>query len=819
MVCAAAPHIPSGPAASNSSEAEDKVEDWLQPMIKELWPHITKYIEEKIKAKLHDRRIYVDSRVRAVMNELSFHPPPIPFGKDWLNTVLKTVWPLIKHAAEDMIKTIILPQLREKLPSFMQSIDIDPCTLGDCAPQLKHVKVIDGHKLANNRFLGLHFKVEYDGDANIGIVYHGVTAGIRHIKFKMDVFLNFAGKSDVIPFVKGIAMHVDNLGFSMDWTGAFDFLDNEFLEDVIHNIAKQTVQSMMVLPQRMPVSLQPMGAEIFDLVRPRPKGFFKIELLGITGLKGDEISLTTFMGGGRTVDPFVEFRLGSQFWRSKTVSRCLDPTWEEDNTFIFFVDSPGHQMLDIRVFDEDLTTSLRMGLGGSAADTIARALDLGLHKLLVRSDKHHFHEEIQSDLLIPLALWWPGQGKGPEEEDFQKKEDDVTEAERVQAKKTEREEEERKRHEQAQEDMRKRHEAFLEQQRRMEAEAAAVADAGVFTRMKNWFKKEAAEATEWIKEEADYVMEGAEHMIEVVKDEAAYLKDKVVEKVHSHQEANEKARKELLLQADAKIHLRFDWRPIGDAIQPAMFPRGGAIAKPTLQRMLDELPPGPTDSDAEAEASEWPAYALLVGIGKVDKIVVADAEVTECYVACDVTPAVSQDGKLFVKSEDVVTKKKSCVIKPTRASVAGLTASIDESRVMARKIGICLSSGMSVSSVADVLDLDESTISKALGSAITERSDCVDLEFDEDFVYFLHDPETAVINLEVFRNGKIIGTRRMCVGPLLEKPGMTEDFERLPVEDAPDPLAIPRLTGRVQLWPVGRPGSSLAPPQLPYGHA
>lgn len=754
------------------------------------------------------------------MQQLSLYPPTIPFGKDWMNTVLKVMWPLVKHAAENMIKNTILPELRKALPSFLQSIEMDPCNLGDTAPQIKSLEVLTNHHhLATNRFLCMKVELEYDGDADIGFVFHGMRAGIRHTKARLTMFLNFAGKADSIPFFKGVSINADNFGFSMDWTGAVDFLDGEFMEDVIHNLVKDIVHNMMVLPQRYVVSLIPMGAGVFDLVRPPPKGFLKVELLGITGLKGDEISLTTFMGGGRTVDPFVEFRIGSQFWKSTTVSRSLDPTWEEDNTFIFMVDSPGHQLLDLRVFYEDLTTGMRMAMGASAADTIARALDLRMRELLVKGKGHNYQDEIHSDLWIPLALWWPGQGKGPEQEDFQAPTATMTEAERVDSTYKARGDEEGHRHVEAQEHMRQRHEAFVEQQRKaMELEETEAANAGYLTQVKNWFKKEAAEATEWVKEEAEYIMEGAEHMYEVAKDEALHLKDKAMEKVHSHQEANEQARKEILLQADAKIHIRFDWRPIGDST-PATFPLGGTITKPTLQRMLEETPSYPLDSDAAAP--EWPSYALLVGIAKVDKIIIADEKATECYVTCDVTPVFSQDGKIQSDSKDIVTKKRSATISPTRASVAGLTADMDSSRVMARKIGLCLAEGMPVPTIADVLDIEESAVLKAVGSAITERSDCVDVELNEDFVYFLHDAEAAMINLTVFRNGKSIGTQSMCVRPLLQKPGMTEDFERLPVvSELPDEElgTIPRLTGRVQLWPLSKgsprmPSSTFAPPR------
>eukprot|EP00930_Biecheleria_cincta_P021301 TRINITY_DN15825_c0_g1_i2.p1 TRINITY_DN15825_c0_g1~~TRINITY_DN15825_c0_g1_i2.p1 ORF type:complete len:942 (+),score=122.33 TRINITY_DN15825_c0_g1_i2:38-2863(+) len=794
-VTSAAPQNLYGAAASGRYDEKSK-EDWLAPIVRNLWPNITAYLEEMVKAKLGERHIYVDSSVHSVMTQLSKYPPPIPFGKDWLNILLRTMWPLVKQAAEKMIQENMLPLIREKLPSFMQSIDINPCSLGGSAPQVKWFRILDKNKLGTDRWLGLHLMVEYDGDADIGIVYHGMRAGVKHIKAHIEIFINFAGQTDDIPFVKGLAVNVDNLGFSMDWTGAADFLDNKFIEDVIHNIAKRSIQSMAVLPERIAVSLQPMGAGIFDLVRPRPKGFLKIELVGITGLKGDEISLTTFMGGGRTVDPFVELSIGSQFWKSTTVSRCLDPEWEEDNTFIFFMDSPGHQVLDIRVFDEDLTTSIRRGMGGNAADTIARALDLRMHELLVRADGHDFKDEIRSDLMIGLALWWPGQGKGPGEEDMakDKPDDNMTEAEKVQASKESREETEEQRHKHAREEIRKRHEAFEKGQRALQTDR----DASVLTRMTNWFKYEAAEASEWVREEAEYVMEGAGHLMHVVKDEAMHLKDVAMEKVHTHNEANEQARKEALLAANARIHLRFHWRPLGDATKAGKLGRGG----PTLHRMLHESPSVSVDSDAEAP--EWPAYALLVGIAKVAKVVHSDSEVTEFYVQCDVTPTLSQDGKLVFDSEDIVTKRKSAVMKPRLQSLQGLTHSGDESGELARKVKMCLRSGMPVSSVADVLDLDEGTVLKAFAQAVPERNDCVDIEFNEDFVYLLHVPEAAVINLEVFRNDRSIGTRSMCVGPLLEKPGMTEDFEQLPVDNPADSTAIARVTGRVQLWPVGK---------------
>jgi len=337
-----------------------------------------------------------------------------------------------------------------------------------------------------------------------------------------------------------------------------------------------------------------------------------------------------------------------------------------------------------------------------------------------------------------------------------------------------------------------------------------------FSGMMNWVKNEAA----WAFHTAEDSLHAAEEEVETLVEHAHEWYE---QKRHDHEVKALEKEKARLLAADSKIHLHFAWRPFGNSTWSQV----GGPSQATLQAMMQKAPKDFTSmkpiaysasktihdleeaisntisnklfAKPESEDSRWrgwPSYVLLVGIDTLDKVVVDETKPPNCYVCCDVLPVVSESGVKVSERTDGITKKQSSVIQPEKASLAGLATSTDTHHGNTRKVSKLLSHGVPLSVISDALDIDPDALRVIVGSLVAQRSDLFDVEFDSPFIYFLDDPAAAVITLEAFRNDDSIGHMSFSTAPLLQKPGLTEDFTRLPLHGG----CGSRISGRVQLW-------------------
>merc|ERR1719440_203298 len=102
--------------------------------------------------------------------------------------------------------------------------------------------------------------------------------------------------------------------FSLDWTGAFDFLDCDMIENEIHKIVNNACASAVVLPKHISVIMDQTADidAVYDLVAPRPRGMLRVRVRSASGLRCDDFNFSTMWNGKRSSDPFCEIRIGGE---------------------------------------------------------------------------------------------------------------------------------------------------------------------------------------------------------------------------------------------------------------------------------------------------------------------------------------------------------------------------------------------------------------------------------------------------------------------------------------------------------------------------
>ncbi|KAI1237336.1 hypothetical protein IHE44_0014601 [Lamprotornis superbus] len=123
--------------------------------------------------------------------------------------------------------------------------------------------------------------------------------------------------------------------------------NNNKISVMSDSLIQDFIAARLVLPNRITVPLKK-NMNIAHLRFPVPQGVIRVHLLEAENL----VQKDNFLGAIRgKSDPYALLRVGTMQYRSKTVSRDLNPIWNE--TFEFVVHEVPGQDLEVDLYDED----------------------------------------------------------------------------------------------------------------------------------------------------------------------------------------------------------------------------------------------------------------------------------------------------------------------------------------------------------------------------------------------------------------------------------------------------------------------------------
>lgn len=845
----------------------------MEDLIQQFWPSVADFIGAKMKAKFRAREIYIDRDIDIAVGHLAKKPLPLPITEDWIDDFVAVLWPTFRAALNRLIKKSVLPAVKKCLPSFLQSVDIDPCSLGETPPKLTPpIKILEGE---GDGWLDLELNLDYEGDADIGLVYRGRSVGVKRLTFKMTLYMSFYGFLPKPPFFHGFSMYMTKPPeISLCWGGILEFLDMHFLEHLIVKIITDALGNMMLLPNRYAIAIaSPMEYNIFAMQRPKPRGLLNITLLEAEGLVGNEYDLTTFYTGELSTDPFVTITIGADTFRSSTLWNDCHPKWEDgESSHLFLIDLAHGQQVQIHVYDDGLVQHLRTkaNIGSAESDEIARNLNLSILELLGRPAWDPLEEEILTEKWVNLDSWWVGRGMGPDPEDYcshhEHPKQEVKKGgffgkamqwakDKLKNRIERHDKEQKDKLLEAKARVRLRAHwrhvglgtpAARPTSRESTVAAAAVGKAGTATIQKvvqsagAQFPQHTSQALVPVGSSA-----GAQlpHAYPASISQALVPVGSAAAAAGTLQQQLANARRFQVL-LPAQVPRAFVPQPMMQMLgpqpvkaafagrkQPFMLTYGpssqfGTPSAPGSSRQPLALPGAQAqalalldatrhsnaavseasglDSAAEDEWDRWPTYVLRVGISTLEKVSCPQEDTqTKFFVTCDAVPIVTADGKEVAVTTEGTTTHTTKKRPPVKRSVAGLALSLEESEVLARKVGIMLMNGCDMETIADVLDIDQKTATKILGIAMAEKSGCRDVIFDQSFVYLVRQPELVELELEVFsevpkQEPSPLGSTTLEVKKVLKSDDLLLESRRLTLDGA----TSARIDVQCQLWPV-----------------
>lgn len=397
---------------------------WFIEMMERIWPSTSRYLCKQLLSNF-DEGDTSQAKLEKMVKDMSQRPPPLPIKADFINFMLQQVWEVVQPSVSKAVKEMLKPKLHSAL-SMVAPVDINPCLLGDTAPQMDEIELLEDQGLGNLMDLKLHFFWHSEPDITVECKLGSVA--LPKLKLGFTMYLGLQGESEEPPFFNAAMLYMGNgfmhardvlntkqekedpyigMTFGDAWTG----FSTSFVEDAVVGALNGVIVPKLVLPSRMLLHVGH-GMVAHDLMMPKPHGCLQITVKGVNGLVGTEWKLQSILTGARSNDPYVTVDLGgsANSLRTPTCYNELNPTWDDGNTYYFVIDSVRLQHFNLRVYDDGLLQMFREQQIGMASqeDLMARKLGLSVMDLFGMSSLDFYDKEQEKNFTCSLDTIWEG---------------------------------------------------------------------------------------------------------------------------------------------------------------------------------------------------------------------------------------------------------------------------------------------------------------------------------------------------------------------------------------------------------------------------
>jgi len=281
---------------------------------------------------------------------------------EWLNQILKQLWPRINNFTYDLVVNTIEPVLRDTLNTQYKlgSFRFEKIILGDMPLRVRGVKVYDEKRTDRNEII-MDLEVIYAGDCDFRFSLAKIKAGIKDLQLSGTLRLVLKPLINQVPLIGGVQyffLNSPSLDFNL--IGIADVFDMPGLSDLIRRIVQEQIAAMCVLPNKMFIQLsETINAK--DTCASPPKGVVRICAIEAKNLLKKDVGV---LGTGKS-DPYVVLNVGAQQFKSKVINNSVNPKWDFHCEML--VEEMG-QILNVTLYDHDDAPRADEFLGRTSVD-------------------------------------------------------------------------------------------------------------------------------------------------------------------------------------------------------------------------------------------------------------------------------------------------------------------------------------------------------------------------------------------------------------------------------------------------------------------
>ncbi|XP_037798978.1 extended synaptotagmin-2-like [Penaeus monodon] len=264
---------------------------------------------------------------------------------EWLNKIIRQLWPYAGQYVKDLCKYSIEPSMRTALEEYkLNGFQFEKIILGDTPPRFSGVKVYDD---TSRHEIIMDMDFAYAGDCKFEVSVSKFKMGIKDLQISGRLRIMMKPLVRQIPLVGGLQVFfLNNPDVDFNLIGLADVFDMPGLSDILRSIVTEQIGHMMVLPNRYPIQLVE-DIDVVELKCPAPAGVIRLNVIEAQNLMKKDIGI---MGTGKS-DPYCILRLGAQKFQTKTINNTVNPKW--DFCCEFLTEVIQSQELDFELFDLD----------------------------------------------------------------------------------------------------------------------------------------------------------------------------------------------------------------------------------------------------------------------------------------------------------------------------------------------------------------------------------------------------------------------------------------------------------------------------------
>ncbi|XP_049846632.1 extended synaptotagmin-2-B isoform X1 [Schistocerca gregaria] len=265
---------------------------------------------------------------------------------EWVNKILRQVWPNVNHYAKDILKNTIEPSIRESLVAYhLNGFHFEKMVLGSIPLRIGGVKVYDQNVPRDQIILDMD--VSYAGDCDISFSIGGIKGGIKDLQIQGNVRTVMRPLISTVPLIGGLQVFfLRHPTIDFNLVGVADVLDMPGLSDLLRRIVVEAVGNIMVLPNKIAITLSD-AVPALSLKMPDPEGVVRIHVVEAKNLMKKDMKM---LGMGKS-DPYCIVSIGGKTFRTQTIDNTLNPKW--DFWCEAKITSQKAQMLSFELWDWD----------------------------------------------------------------------------------------------------------------------------------------------------------------------------------------------------------------------------------------------------------------------------------------------------------------------------------------------------------------------------------------------------------------------------------------------------------------------------------
>ncbi|XP_029071146.1 extended synaptotagmin-3 [Monodon monoceros] len=292
---------------------------------------------------LNNERQFISRELRGQHLPAWIHFPDVE-RVEWANKVISQIWPYLSMIMENKFREKLEPKIREK-NVHLRTFTFSKLYFGQKCPRINGIKVHTNK--CNRRQVVLDLQICYIGDCEISVELQKLQAGVNGIQLQGTLRVILEPLLVDKPFVGAVTMFfLQKPHLQINWTGLTNLLDVPGISEVSDSMLEDLIAAHLVLPNRVTVPVKK-GLDLTNLRFPLPCGVIRAHLL-----EGEKLAQKdNFLGLRGKSDPYAKVSIGLQHFRSRTIYKNLNPTWNE--VFEFIVHEVPGQDLAVDLYDED----------------------------------------------------------------------------------------------------------------------------------------------------------------------------------------------------------------------------------------------------------------------------------------------------------------------------------------------------------------------------------------------------------------------------------------------------------------------------------